>query len=320
MKKYINRPKYLQKIKRFLGPDIIKIIIGQRRTGKSYLLKQIYDWIHKKYPNRQIIYIDKELYEFRDIIDDDTLVRYVESKVNSQNPCIIIDEIQEIRNFQKAVRDFFAKGYEIFISGSNSSLLSGELATFLSGRYVKIEVYPLSYSEFLNFHKLPDNDESLQKFLKYGGMPYLHNVKLENETVRDYLSNLYDTIILKDVVSRYRIKNIDFLHRLVLFIADNIGNPVSAHRISNFLKSQTITISHNIILNYLKYLSDAFLINPVKRFDIQGKRFLEILDKYYFTDIGIRNFLIGYRAVDIGKIIENAVFIHLKINGYQVSI
>ncbi len=321
MKKYISRQKYLQKVMPFIDKQIIKVITGQRRVGKSFFLQEIADFIRKNNKNANIIYIDKELYDFINIQNADELVSYVKSKIiNNKTNAIFIDEVQEISDFQIAIRSFFSQNYDIYITGSNSTMLSGELTTLLSGRYIEIKIFPLTFVEFLEFHNLDNSTSALDLFLRFGGMPYLKNINLEFNLVKDYLSGIYETIILKDVVKRHSIKHIDLLERLILFLADNIGSILSAKKISDFLKSQRLKISSSVILNYLSFLSEAFFINKAQRFDIQGKRYLEILEKYYFTDIGIRNILLGFRPQHIGKIIENIVFMHLVSNGFNVSV
>jgi len=234
---------------------------------------------------------------------------------------IFIDEIQDIDGFEKALRSLkSSEKYDIYCTGSNSNLLSGELATYLSGRYIEIQVFGLSYREFLIFHKLENKQESLLKYIKYGGLPYLMHLELDDLIVYDYLKNVYNTILYKEVVSRYKIRNPAFLENLVEYLAENTGSIVSAKKISDFLKSQKINISPNIVLNYLSFLSNAFFIFKTVRSDIQGKKIFEINDKYYFEDIGLRHSVIGYKQVDINKVLENLVFLHLRVLGYKVFV
>ena len=322
MAEYIKRKYYLEKIKAYFGKDIIKVIVGQRRVGKSYFLFQIKDEIQKTFEDVNIIYINKELYEFRSIIDYVDLVEYVNQRIiPSKKTALFIDEIQDIKDFEKALRSFQAEGkYDIYCSGSNANLLSGELATFLSGRYIEFKIYPLSYREFLEFQNLNNSDLSFNKYLKFGGLPYLKNLELNEEIAYDYLRNIYKTILLKDVVARNNIRNVEFLQNLSEYISENTGNIISAKKISDYLKSQKINISNNIVLNYLIFLTNAFLINKVKRSEIGGKKIFEIGDKYYFTDIGLRNSIIGFRIQDIAKIYENIVYNHLQRLGYTITI
>jgi len=322
IKTYIKRLIYLDKIKPFIDKDIIKVIIGQRRVGKSYLLFQIMDLIKQKHKKANIIYINKELNEFDNIKNYQNLLDYIKKKtIKNKKNYIFIDEIQDIEKFEKALRSLKATGkYDIYCTGSNAKLLSGELATFLSGRYVEIKIFSLSYFEFLTFHKLKDNQDSFLKFIKYGGLPYLINLELKDEIVYDYLKSIYNTILLKDVVERYKIRNIFFLENLINYLADNVGSLVSAKKISDFLKSQKINISPNIVLDYLLFLVNAFFVFKVLRADIQGKKIFEINEKYYFEDLGLRHSIIGYKQMDINKIMENLVFLHLQILGYKITI
>lgn len=322
IKKYIERKIYLNRINPFIDKDIIKVITGQRRVGKSYLLFQIMDVVKKKHPRANIIYINKELNKFDKIRNYQNLLDYIKKQGKaSRKNYIFIDEIQDIDKFEKALRDLKASGkYDIYCTGSNAHLLSGELATYLSGRYMEIQVFSLSYSEFLTFHKLKNSQDSLLKYIKYGGLPYLMHLELDDLIVYDYLKNVYNSILYKDVVSRYKIRNPAFLENLVEYLADNTGSLVSAKKISDFLKSQKINISPNIVLDYLSFLANAFFIFKSKRVDIQGKKIFEINDKYYFEDLGLRHSIIGYKQVDINKILENLVFLHLQLMGYKIFV
>jgi len=322
-KKNIKRTYYLERIRPFMNKDVIKVLVGQRRVGKSYLLLQIMDELFGQgIKKNNILYINKELHEFEAIRDYRDLLRYVKQSAKGKKKLFLfIDEIQGISQFEKALRDLQASGgYDIYCTGSNADLLSGELATYLSGRYVEIEVYSLSYPEFLIFHKLENNEDSLLKYIKYGGLPYLINLEMNDEVVYDYLKSVTNTILFKDVVARYSVRNVAFLERLVEYVADNVGSLVSAKKISDFLKSQKTNISPNIVLNYLSFLSDAFLIFKVRRSEIGGKRIFEINDKYYFQDCGLRHALISYRLSDINKVLENIVYMHLRASGYAVTV
>ena len=322
MKKFIIRQNYLEKISPYINKDLIKVVVGQRRVGKSYFLFQIMDKISKEMKNPNLIYINKELYEFDRIKDYKDLLDFINSKKsNRAKNYIFIDEVQDILQFEKALRSLQAEGnFDIYCTGSNARLLSGELASYLSGRYIEIKIFSLSYPEFLYFHKLENNKDSFFKFIKYGGLPYLINLQLEDVIVYDYLKNIYSTILFKDIVARYSIRNVSFLENLVKYIADNTGGMVSAKKISDFLKSQRINISPNIVLNYLSYLVAAFFIFKVQRSEIASKKVFEIGEKYYFEDLGLRHSIVGYKQQDIGKILENLVYIHLLISGYDVTV
>lgn len=317
----IERPLYSKKIEPFIRKHVIKVFTGQRRAGKSYLMYQIIKEILEEDKDASIIYINTEDYDFNFIKDAEDLIKYVKEKnVKKKRNYIFIDEIQGISGFEKAVRSLWLeKSTDIYITGSNARLLSGELSTMLAGRTIEINVHGLTYREFLQFHKMKDSDESFGKYALYGGLPFLINLQLTNEVVFEYLQNIYNTIIFRDVVSRYNLRNSYFLEQLVRFLADNTGSIFSSKSISDFLKSQKIMIPHNQVQAYTLYLRDAFIINRVQRFDIAGKRIFETGEKYYFEDTGIRNVIIGYKPGDRGKIIENIVFNELLARGYTVS-
>ena len=322
VKNFIPREKYIRKIQSFVNKDIIKVLVGQRRVGKSYLMYQIIDFLQKKYKNPNIIYINKELNRFDEIKNYRQLYDYAKKKsVKNRTNYLFVDEIQNIENFENALKSLNAEGnYDIYCTGSNADLLSGELATYLTGRYIEFKVFPLSYSEFLTFHKLTDNRESLDKYLKFGGLPYLKNLQLEEDTVFDYLSNVFQAILFKDVVRRFKVRNVDFLERLVIFLAKHIGTLFSARNIVKFLKSQNIKVSVTTVLDYINFLKTAFLISKVPRTDIQGKKVFEVGEKYFFTDIGLRNSIAGFSPFELGQIIENIIHNHLILNGYTVKV
>jgi hypothetical protein len=209
---------------------------------------------------------------------------------------------------------------DLYITGSNANLLSGDIAGHLSGRYIEIVIYSLSYIEFLDFHSLTTSAESVEKYMKYGGLPYLKHLPLEDTVVFEYLKNIYNTIVYRDIINRYTVRNIPFLEQLVLFLAGNIGSIFSAKKISDFLKSQRTNMPANQVQIYSHYLISAFLVHKVPRYDMVGKRIFEIGEKYYFENIGIRNGIWGYRLEDRGKIIENVVYNHLLFKGYSVVV
>lgn len=324
LKTYKKRNLYLQKIQPFIEKDLIKVIVGQRRVGKSYLLLQIIDYLKEQgVSNKKILYINKELYEFDNIKTYTDLMKHIKDyfKGIKSKKYVFIDEIQDIEGFEKALRDLKARNeYDIYCSGSNAHLLSSEIATFLSGRYIEFEIYPLSYSEFLDFHNLKNNKTSFERYIKHGGLPYLIHLENNDEVIYSYLKSIYNSILLKDIVSRHQIRNIDFFNRLVIFIAEHTGSLFSANKISDYLKSQRMSLSPSIILNYLSYLDSAFFIFQVKRLEISGKKVFQINEKYYFNDLGIRHSLIGYKQIDINKILENLVYVHLRRLGYDVKI
>lgn len=318
----IIRNKYHNSLLPYIGKQLIKVLTGQRRVGKSYILKQTMLHISKADPSANIIYINKEDLSFDSIKTATDLDEYVRSNTKEGVVnCVFVDEIQEIFQFEKAMRSLLLSPvYDLYCTGSNANMLSGELSTFLSGRYIEIPVYSLSYPEFLMFNKLDNTVASLMLYLRYGGLPYLKHLELKDEIVFGYLRGVYSTIIYRDVMMRNEIRNAAFLENLVLFLADNTGQLFSAKKISDYLKSQKTNIATSQIISYLKYLSDAFLINKVGRYDIVGKRIFEIGEKFYFEDIGLRNAVFDFKQADIGKLMENAVCNHLLSSGYEVKV
>lgn len=321
--KYIPRPNYSEKIKPFIGKQIIKILTGQRRVGKSYIMFQLMDFIREENPSANIVYINCELEQFTNLKTSDDLDVYLQDKFKKEcDNYLFIDEIQEIASYQFAIRRLFAENKcDIFCTGSNAGMLSGELATILSGRYIEINIHSLSYSEFLRFHNLEKGFESVIKFLKYGGMPFLPNIGLDDDIPFEYLKNVYSTILLKDVVTRENIRNISFLENLVLYLADNTGSLFSANNISKFLKSQRVEISPQLTINYLKALTNAYFVHKVVRSEIGGLKLFEIGEKYFFEDLGLRNAIKGFnQKTDIHKLLENAVYLHLLERGYRIYV
>lgn len=320
---FVPRPVYSERIKPFIDKEIIKIISGQRRVGKSYILFQLVEDIKRDNPLANIIYINKELKPHEYIADDTLLYQYVKDKLlpDSKN-YLFVDEIQEIVNFEKALRSLLLENCcDIFCSGSNANMLSGELSTYLAGRYIEFTIHSLGYDEFLHFFHLENSNDNLNKYLTVGGMPYMKVIGLEEFSVFEYLRAVYATILLKDVVSREGIRNIQFLENLIEYLADNVGNLFSASNIAKYLKSQRSTVSTQAVLNYLKPLTNAFFVYKVPRYDISGLKFFEVGEKYYFEDIGIRNSIRGFdRRKDINKVMENAVYLHLLRMGYKVFI
>ncbi len=321
-KDIFDRPQYLDRVIPFMGKSLIKVFTGQRRVGKSYILYQLIQKIQTESPDSPIIYINKEDLDFAFLTKAEDLNHYVKAqKKSGRLNYVFIDEIQDITNFQLALRSLILdEELDIYCTGSNANLLSSDIAGLLSGRVIEINVYSLSYQEFLRFHGLRNSDSSLDKFLKYGGLPYLRHLELTDAVVFEYLKNIYTTILYRDVVNRNSIRNTVFLERLVLFLASNTGSLFSANKISAFLKSQHIKIAPNQVQSYLSFLANAFFIHQVPRYDLIGKRLFEIGEKYYFENLGIRHGIWGYRPEDLGKILENAVYNQLLISGYQVKV
>ena len=317
-----KRKGYIDRIKPFMQKSVAKVLTGQRRVGKSFLLYQLIEEILGEEPDANIIYINLEDFAFSSLQTAEDLHSYIisHSKEKVKN-YIFIDEIQDIPGFEKVIRSLLLnEDNDIYITGSNAKMLSGELATYLSGRYIEFKIYSLSYSEFLEFHGLTESETSYELYSRYGGLPYLLNLPLEDETVNEYLKSVYSTIVFRDVVSRYKLRNTLFLEKLIQFLSENIGNLFSAKNISDYLKSQHTAISVNQIQSYTEYLNNAFLIHRVERYDLIGKRVFEIGEKYYFENMGIRNIVIGYRITDKAKILENLVYNHLLYKGYDIKV
>ena len=317
-----KRKGYIDRIKPFMQKSVAKVLTGQRRVGKSFLLYQLIEEILAEEPDANIIYVNLEDFTFSSLQTAEDLHSYIisHSKEKVKN-YIFIDEIQDIPGFEKVIRSLLLnEDNDIYITGSNAKMLSGELATYLSGRYIEFKIYSLSYSEFLEFHGLTESETSYELYSRYGGLPYLLNLPLEDETVNEYLKSVYSTIVFRDVVSRYKLRNTLFLEKLIQFLSENIGNLFSAKNISDYLKSQHTTISVNQIQSYTEYLNNAFLIHRVERYDLSGKRVFEIGEKYYFENMGIRNIVIGYRITDKAKILENLVYNHLLYKGYDIKV
>lgn len=316
------RSVYLDRVKPFIGKNLIKVFTGQRRVGKSYLLFQIMELVQKDYPASTLVYVNKEDLQFSAIKTAQDLHEYVLAHQGTTGKTFVfIDEIQDIVDFQAALRSLvLLENLDLYCTGSNANLLSGDIAGHLSGRFVEITVFSLSYLEFLQFHALDDSDASMNMYLKYGGLPYLKHLPLEDAIVFEYLKNIYSTIVYRDIINRYAVRNVVFLEQLVQFLAAHTGSVFSAKKISDFLKSQRVSIAPNQVQVYVQHLVNAFLIHKVGRYDLVGKRLFEIGDKYYFENLGIRNGIWGYRLEDLGKIIENAVYNHLVFRGFLVKV
>jgi uncharacterized protein len=324
----IERNSYLNKIKPFIEKPIVKIITGMRRVGKSKLFELLQNHIKKTAKNSEILFINLESLEYS-FNNYRELYKYIGNNFSNKKTrkFLFLDEIQLIDNWEKVVNSLFSENIaDIYITGSNAYLFSKELATLLTGRYIEIEIFPLSFSEFLKFRQVANSEMKIETekefeiFLKYGGLPAIHNFEMEDEIIFDYLYNIFNTIILKDVVTRNNIRDTSNLISITKYIFDNCGNITSGKAISDYFKSQKIKISVDTILNYIEYLQKANLIKSVERYDLRGKKYLENLAKYYLGDIGLRNGLIGYKSKDISGLLENIVFLELLKRGYKVSI
>ena len=318
----ISRSYYAEKIDSWLGSGQIIVLIGQRRVGKSYVMK---DFIarHEHEADANIIYIDKEKRSFSFIRNCDELDAYIDARLlPDKHNYILIDEVQDIEGWEKSVRSYRTEdNVDLLITGSNSKMLSGELGTLLGGRYEQILVQSLTYMEFMQFHQLTDSDDSLAKYLQFGGLPGLVKIGLDEDDAREYQKDIYNTVLLKDVILRNNIRNVVFLENLTRFLADNIGKLISANSVAKYMKSQGQSITSTTIIEYIKYLAEAYIVHKVNRYDIHGKKLFESNDKFYFEDHGLRNALVGgSREGDIEKIIENIVYSHLIRMGYEVTV
>lgn len=301
-----------------MGTRLIKVITGQRRVGKSSVLQSLAAHYRIERPEVRTIVIDKERSAWDQVRDAASLERAAQP-LGNEMVALFIDEAQEIPGFERALRSLAAGGrHDIWVTGSNARLLSGEIATLFAGRTATLRIRALDYAEFLTFHERAESDESLALYLRYGGLPFLRNLRLADETAYEYLGGVFDAIVLKDIVQRHAIRNPAILERIVEFLADSIGSPVSARNVANYLKTKGIECSPQTVLDYSGYLTDAYTANRVRAEDLQGKRILESGDKYYFEDLGLRSTLRGFDQRDIGKVVENAVYLKLAGAGWDV--
>jgi predicted AAA+ superfamily ATPase len=320
------RNSYLDHIAPFIGKPVIKVITGLRRSGKSCLLRQIAQRLleqHNVEP-RDILLVDKESLDFQDLRTANDLHTFVKQRRgrSKRRFYLFVDEVQEIEEWERAIVSLAKpEDMDLFITGSNAHMLSSELATLLSGRYVEFPVQTLGFPEFLAFRggKAGATDREFDLYLRYGGFPALHLFDLADETVYQYVSAVYNTILLKDIVRRYEIRNVPLLENIGRYLFDSLGHLVSANRIAQYLRSQRLQVGVETIQAYLGHFTDARIVTRVPRFDIEGKRHLEINDKYYLNELGLRHALLGFREGDIGAFLENLVFLDLARRGYRVS-
>jgi len=320
----INRENYLDKLVGYTDKNLIKVITGVRRCGKSFLLQLFRNaLVTRGIPGDHIIYLNFEDLSFQDIQDGQTLNSYITQRMVDQGRYyILLDEVQFVRNWEKAVNSLrLDEHVDLTLTGSNASLLSSELATLLAGRYVQIEMFPLSFVEYLEFsgQSGSGNETAFNDYMQYGSFPTV--VLNESKQLKaDFLRALYDSIIIKDIVTRHKVKDVETLHKVVRFLFDTIGNPLSVQKIINTIKSAGGESSHEMISNYLKYLEEAYVFYPVKRFDLKGKEILKTQGKYYGVDSGLRNLIVSPASVNFGFVLENLVFLELKRRGYEVFI
>ena len=322
---YIFRNKYIEKIKKFIDKPIVKILTGMRRVGKSTILNIIKDQVLKDVPDENKIYMNFESFEFFDIKDANPLKDYLSEKLKDKEGKVyfFFDEIQLVKDWEKVINGLrVSHNCDIYITGSNSKLISGDLATLLAGRYVEFEIQPFTFDEFSEIYRSSNlsREELFQKFIKIGGMPGLKYFNLEEEVSQKYLNDIYNTVLVKDVLNYNNIRDVDIFNRILSFAMQNIGANFSASAIRNYLKSENRNISVDTVLNYLEYCNKAFVLKKVPRYDLSGKKLLKVDEKYYLTDHGFRQSMGFSNVKDIEKTLENIVYIELLSRGYHVKI
>lgn len=322
----IIRENYLKRICDAKDTEFIKVITGVRRSGKSTLLLMFKDYLFNSgVKEKNIIYINFESALYDEIKDYKDLYKYVKEKIGKDRVYLLLDEVQNVESWEKAINSFKVDfDIDIYITGSNAYLLSSELSTLLSGRYIEIKMYPLSFKEYLLFNDYDDSnlDDKFNEYLKYGGLPAITLIKDNNELVLSYLNDIYNTIVKKDIIDRNNIKDVALLENIIKYLSNNIGSSISANKISDFLNSNKIVVrsNHQTIDNYLNMLEKSFIMYKADRTDIKSKSLLKTLGKYYISDTGIRNIIIGFRNIDEGHLLENVVYLELLRRGYKVNI
>lgn len=320
----VNRPEYLDRIMPFADEDVIKVLVGLRRSGKSDMLRLIQQRLIENGRNRgQFICLNFEDYTLTPLHDPDKLYPYLMRRIDEIDgkPYVFLDEIQEVKDFEKVVNSLrAATTADVYITGSNSSLLSGELATYLGGRYVQFEVYPFGYAEFVNARTMIGADESFNGFLRIGGMPFAATHDWDDDSRRTYLTDIYRSVVLRDIIQRHRIRDVALLERIIMFAMKNVGNTISANAIAAYLRSERIDVGVQTVLNYLEYCTDTFLLEKASRYDIAGKQMLKTMQKYYVADHGLRAAIINDGMSQIQGILENVVAMEGLRRGYRVSV
>ena len=323
----IERKIYLDEVISYKDKRLIKVITGVRRCGKSTLLFTLYaNWLKDSgVSQEQIICVDLELKSNAHLLEENALYNHIKERlVKTKKNYVMIDEVQNCKNFQRAVDSLYAEGADVYITGSNSFILSGELATLIRGRYIEIEMLPLSFREYVSAVRKQVKDTGLERLYKeyaqYGGFPYITEFGGNEKQMGDYLDAIYNTIFKKDILDRYGVANPTMLEDVIKFVMDNIGNPLSSKRISDTMTSNGRKVSSPTIENYLSYLTEAYLVYKADRYDIKGKEYLKFLSKHYVVDIGLRNYLLNYREIDRGSVLENIIYLELLRRGYKVHV
>lgn len=322
----IKREMYLKKIRDSYDSELIKIIVGVRRSGKSVLMMQIIEELKERgIKEDHIIYINFEDYDYTDYTKPKEFNEYVKEKIKDKEKYyLFFDEIQNVEDFEKVINSFRATmNVSIFITGSNSKVLSGELSTYLAGRYISIKIMPFTFSEYLELQEnqqiVKNKDEAFLEYVEWGGMPQIYNSTSVQER-KMYLRDLYNTVILKDIIERNSIKDVNLLNRVIQFIMENIGGVISANSITKFLKSDNITTSVDTILNYIEYINNSMIVNKVNRYNIRGKLVMTLLEKYYLVDLGLLQLKSSPIEKKVGGRLENVVYNELIARGYDVYI
>lgn len=322
----ISRPVYINRITRHLNRGMMLVLVGQRRVGKSFMLKLLSEWLTDNRPEANVLFIDKELNEYDYIKTAEELYALAVDKLpQGAENYLLIDEVQDIKRYETVLRSLYAEDRcQIIVTGSNAYMFSSEIATKFSGRYIEIPIRSLSYKEFLIFHRLDDNHDSLLKFLQFGGMPGLANYQFDEiPEIKAYMQGVYNTVVLKDIVAREQIRNFRFLENLICFLADNVGQLVSVNSITKYLKSQGSSVTNDLASKYLKCICNALIADSTSRYDIHGKRHFELIEKFYFSDHGMRNAISNEMPGVFGsieKVMENVVVNHLKICNFEVYV
>lgn len=323
----IERKRYYDALSGFIDKPIIKIITGIRRSGKSTFLKMLQKHlISNGVSEDQIIYMNFESFRFMDIRDSKALYEYVVKNINpSKKSYLFFDEVQIVSDWESAINSFLVDlETDIYVTGSNSNMLSSELSTLLTGRYIQLKMQPLVFSEFLKFHNNEIESISitdlLWMFIRRGGFPSVNSFPYEERDAFTLIGDIYDSIVLRDAVERFNIKNVELLERILRFVMDNMGNTFSAKKIADYFKSQNRSVNHNTVYNYLSALESTFLISRVNRYDLHGKEILKTQEKFYLSDQGILHSILGYHDRNIPGVLENIVYNELIFRGYSVYI
>lgn len=319
--KLVVRQEYLQRLVDLRGTPDIKIITGVRRSGKSKLMLSFIDYLKDNDKNTNVIFVDFTDLQFENLKEYHALNNYIQSKyVSNKNNYVFIDEVQLCQNFELTINSLHSGGkFDIYITGSNAFLLSADLATLFTGRYLEIHVFPFSFKEYLQYHAEISIDKLFERYVKEGGFSGSYVYKNERDRV-EYLKDVYDTIVNRDLVQKYKLSNTFILDRLSEYLMDNISNLTSVNKVSDTLASNKLTTNHVTVGKYIKYLCNAFVFYDIKRYDIKGKKYLDTSDKYYLCDTGLRYAILGSRNLDYGRVYENIVCIELLRRGYEVYV